>query len=232
MAPVLGYWDFRGLVDPIRLLLAHTGVDYEYKVYKIGPPPEFSKDEFRSIKHEFGFDFPNLPYYIDGDFKLTQKMAILRYLGRKHGLSGSEEAELTRCDLAEQAAEDLAYYLYRSWFAGEEASRKDLSENLPVKLSEFDKFIGSGPFVLGAKVTYSDFLIYSTLDFLRVYDESFLENFDSLKNFLARIEALPNIGAFIKSDKFSRLPISRQFAWELKRISPEVAETPVSKSSE
>ena len=27
-----------------------------------------------------------LPYYIDGDIKITQSNAILRYIGRKYGL--------------------------------------------------------------------------------------------------------------------------------------------------
>ena len=34
--------------------------------------------------HLKGLPLPNLPYYIDGDLKLTQSMAILRHLGRKH----------------------------------------------------------------------------------------------------------------------------------------------------
>ncbi|KAK8760834.1 hypothetical protein V5799_027896 [Amblyomma americanum] len=48
-----------------------------------------------------------LPYYIDGDLKLTQSMAILRYLARKHGLDGKTEAQKQRIDITEQQFADF-----------------------------------------------------------------------------------------------------------------------------
>ena len=33
-------------------------------------------------------DFPNLPYLIDGDVRITQSSAILRYIGRQFDLLG------------------------------------------------------------------------------------------------------------------------------------------------
>jgi len=41
-----------------------------------------------------GFDFPNLPWMIDGDVKLTQSLAILKHLARKHGLIGEDSSRL------------------------------------------------------------------------------------------------------------------------------------------
>ena len=40
-------------------------------------------------------DFPNLPWMIDGDVKITQSLAILKYIARKHGLShdGTQKGE-------------------------------------------------------------------------------------------------------------------------------------------
>ena len=48
-----------------------------------------------------------VPYYKDGDVKLTQTMAILKYLGRKHGLVAKNEAEQIRVDLMEAEALDI-----------------------------------------------------------------------------------------------------------------------------
>ena len=43
-----------------------------------------------------GLEFPNLPYYIDGDVKLTQSSAILRHIAREHGLMGKTGKEMDR----------------------------------------------------------------------------------------------------------------------------------------
>ncbi len=77
----------------VRLILEYGGVDYEEKRYDIFNNPE----EWAKAKPNLGLDFPNLPYYIDGDVKLSQSMATLRYLGRKHAPAKNNE-EQTRYD--------------------------------------------------------------------------------------------------------------------------------------
>ena len=54
-----------------------------------------------------------LPYYIDGDFKITQSNAIMRYIARKHGLDGKTEAEKVRMDIMENEAMDFRNRLVR-----------------------------------------------------------------------------------------------------------------------
>ena len=44
---------------------------------------------------------------IDNDVKLTQTFAILRYLGRKHGLAPITDAEKIRVDLIEAEINDM-----------------------------------------------------------------------------------------------------------------------------
>ena len=56
------------------------------------------------INHLF---FIQIPYYIDDDVKLSQTFAILKYLGRKHGLVPLNEAERIRIDLIEAEALDM-----------------------------------------------------------------------------------------------------------------------------
>ena len=66
-------WFTFQLGQPIRLLLEYTGTDYEERSYEIGPPPDFDKSDWLRVKSHIGLDFPNLPYYIDGDFQLIHR---------------------------------------------------------------------------------------------------------------------------------------------------------------
>ena len=60
-----GYWGIRGAGQVSRLLLGYCGFEWEEVKY-VEMDKWFGQD-----KQNLGFDFPNLPYLIDGDFKLT-----------------------------------------------------------------------------------------------------------------------------------------------------------------
>ena len=80
--PSTGYWKIRGLAGPIRLLCAYADETIEEKQYEQGDETTgFSRDVWYNEKETLGLDYPNLPYFIDGDIKLTQSGAILRYPG-------------------------------------------------------------------------------------------------------------------------------------------------------
>ncbi|CAG0890649.1 unnamed protein product [Darwinula stevensoni] len=204
MAPVIGYWRPRGLLHPIRMLLVHTGVDFEDKVY-----PETSRDEWLKDKESLGLPMPNLPYYIDGDCKLTQSLAIIRYLARKHGLAGTNEEELIRTDLVECQVQDLRLALIKLGYHeySEEAREKYLKETLANHLKLLSGYLGDHPWVAGNKMTYVDFLLHDTLDWHLFLDPTCLDGYQNLKDFLARFESQPNIKAFMESEKFLKWPI-------------------------
>lgn len=91
------------MAQPIRLLLEHTGTKFEDRRLSCGPAPAYDRSSWTSVKGDVGLDFPNLPYYVDGEHKVTQSNAILRYVARKHDLLGETEGERVRVDiLAEQ----------------------------------------------------------------------------------------------------------------------------------
>ena len=69
--PTFGFWKMRGFGQQIRHLLAYCKVDYEQTLFDQGPAPDFVEDEWQSVKGTYGFDFPNLPFFIDGEFKMT-----------------------------------------------------------------------------------------------------------------------------------------------------------------
>ncbi|XP_075469715.1 glutathione S-transferase Mu 1-like isoform X3 [Ascaphus truei] len=104
---ILGYWDIRGVAHSIRLLLEYTGTPYEETRYVTGGAPDYDKSQWLDVKETLGLDFPNMPYLLDGDVKLSQSNAILRYIARKHGLCGELEEEQIRVDLVESHTIDF-----------------------------------------------------------------------------------------------------------------------------
>uniref|UniRef100_A0A3Q2XFU8 glutathione transferase n=1 Tax=Haplochromis burtoni TaxID=8153 RepID=A0A3Q2XFU8_HAPBU len=107
MTMILGYWDTRGLGQHIRLLLEYTGDKYEEKQYVCGEAPDYDKSQWTDVKFKLGMDFPNLPYLVDGNRKIPQSNAIMRYIARKHNMCGETEDEKIRVDVLENQAMDL-----------------------------------------------------------------------------------------------------------------------------
>ena len=81
----IGYWKIRGLISPVKYILEYLGKDYNAVDYEQGDGPEFSRESWLQVKPNLGLDFPNLPYLLDGDVKITESSAMLRYIANKYG---------------------------------------------------------------------------------------------------------------------------------------------------
>lgn len=236
MAPLLGYWDLRGLASTIRNLLYFKGVEFVDKLYQIGPAPEYDLSEWISDRLALGLDFPNLPYYIDGDVKLSQvqhkqlqriwhhfrsiptylflpspmkSTTILRYLARKYDLVGDNETQTQRIELMEQQAIDLRYKLIHMAYDNPnfEKDRQDHLAQLPEFIRQVENFLGTNKWVAGEKFTYVDFLLYDALDFNRMFDPKSFESTTVANAFLDRFESIPEIKAYMNSGKYHKLPV-------------------------
>ncbi|KAI1290298.1 Glutathione S-transferase [Halotydeus destructor] len=191
--PLLGYWDNGSLAEPIRFALHHAQVDFQDKRYSSGPDKGVW---YEQDMPKLDLDFPNLPYYIDGDLKLTQSLAILRYVARKYGLAGKPGDEV----LVEMAEQQAIEYVTKS-FPGSKAKRLEV---LPAQLDAFTKYLGDKKFVVGDDVTYADFLWYENLQYHRVFEPSQFENRDVIDAYVKRIEQLPNIAKYMASPAYNR----------------------------
>ena len=54
-------------------MLKYTGTEFEDKLLSCGPAPDFDRSCWFDQKFKLGLDFPNLPYFIDGDIKVCRK---------------------------------------------------------------------------------------------------------------------------------------------------------------
>ena len=81
-------------------------------MYECGDAPDFDDKCWTEKKFTMGMPFPNLPYIVEGDFKLTQSLAILRYLASKLGLAGSSPQESAVLDMVADQLNDWRDPLY------------------------------------------------------------------------------------------------------------------------
>ncbi|CAG0891824.1 unnamed protein product, partial [Cyprideis torosa] len=195
MVPILGYWDIRGLAQPIRLLLHYTGTEFEDKYYVCGPAPTFDKSSWLS-----------LPYYIEDDVKITQSNAIMRFVARKgENLEGKTPIEKVRVDMLENEAMDFRYGIVKLCYMSEDyeaEKRKFITETLPQQLQRFSDFLGDNKWFAGENITFVDFIMYELLDQHQAFHSECLNNFKNLKDLLHRFESIPQIKKYMDSNKF------------------------------
>jgi len=211
--PVLCYWDIRGLAQPIRLLLNYTDTQFEDRMLSCGPAPDYDKSCWYDNKFSLGFDFPNLPYYIDGDIKITQSNAILRHIARKHDLVGKTEKEKAMVDMMADQSMDFRNGWVRLCYNPDFNNVKETYlKSLPETLKRFSDFLGSKNWFAGDSLTFVDFHMYELLDQHKLLVPNCLKEFENMQSFMERFEALPKIAAYMKSDKFMKGPLNNKMA--------------------
>ena len=100
----LGYWALRGKSVLLRALLACTKLPYNNKEYT-DTSQWFDKD-----MEDIGFEYPNLPYLIDSDKKLTEINALAQYIPIRAGrreLVGDTDDKFIQVKVAFHVAADL-----------------------------------------------------------------------------------------------------------------------------
>lgn len=142
---ILGYWGIRGLAQPIRILLSYLGLPFEDKVYTD------RQQWFENDKQNIGFAFPNMPYLIDGEFKLTESSAIQKYvINRSHHkeLLGKNIQDTVRIESVLGVFDDIwAEFAKNFWKKDEEVIKQTLEKVTP-KFNYLAKFIGERNTVL------------------------------------------------------------------------------------
>jgi len=204
----LGYWGIRGLAQPIRYVLEYLSIPYEDKKYASG------SNEWASEKEKLQMDFPNLPYLIDGENRISQSQAILRYLGRKYDLLGHTEAEQIEVDVLFGVAGDfgstMSRFMYDSTLSNnfQDHLTKFGKETVDVYLARYEAHLGNKSFLTGGHITVVDFLVFEHLDIISMLFEGKLEQYSKLKAYYNRINNLPAISSYRKSNRFQSHPVN------------------------
>ena len=158
-----------------------------------------------------------------GEIKVTQTNAILRYLGRKYSLEGKTEEDKVRVDMMLDNAMDFRNeFLFLCYDVTNtvnfecsqvtfEAKKVGYVKKLKGKLEMFSKFLGERPFFASDYVTVADFHMYEMLYSHEKLDSALMAKYPNLLVFIARMEALPKVADFLKSER-SPKPMNNKMA--------------------
>lgn len=232
----IGYWNFRGLGAPMRMMCDFSGVNWENVPYEVKEKRpghwvchEWDKDDKPILSKQN--PFAQLPYVknmVTGEV-VTQSNAVYLYLGRLLSLNGGSPAE-------EQWNEQVLFYVYQMWMEtfdlvypfkqnrDMEAFQKSLKNHFKIivpshyeKLESWLKMIGSIYFVSQMTPCTADFNVWEVIDqheqmALKHSFRSPLSSFPRLGEFHTRIQHEPRLQAYFESDNY-QLPCNNKMAF-------------------
>ncbi|CAH8287011.1 unnamed protein product [Heterobilharzia americana] len=173
MPAKLVYWKLRGLGQPIRLLLEYLGDEYEENSYG-----EDGWEKWQEDKFNLGLEFPNLPYFIDGDVKITQSLAIMRYIADKHNMLGNNPKERAEISMLEGAVVDISSGASKiAYDDNYEILKVDFLKKLNGMLKTFNERLSDKPYLSGNSVTHPDFMFYEALDVVSYMEPNCLDDY-------------------------------------------------------
>ena len=193
--PILTYFEFRGLGEPIRLLFHDLQLPFEdRRIALFG-------DEWPTLSPTLPFG--QLPRLQTGDLTLFQSQAILRHLARAHGVAGDTEAERIRCDVSAEAARDVQQRLWdHFWSPGSdaaEAARAFADGQLAGSLAKLNGWLGDAPFFGGERALFADYYALSVVDEAAGFFPAAVERAPALAAYRRRMYQRPGLAAYAAS---------------------------------
>ena len=194
--------------------MVYLGVDYDEVHYETGEAPDFSRESWNSVKETLGLDFPNLPYLIDGDLKLTETHAIMKYLALKHGpqLLGGDPATAAKVEMLADVVGEMKMAF--TWMCYGSDDREELKNTAITKVRSVADFLGDKDFLVGSEVCYVDFTVFEMCELMEMASGGELYNqYPTLKAHSDRVKALPRLAEFYADDeKCMKRPFNNKVA--------------------
>ncbi len=170
----LTYFDFnasRGL--ECRLALTLAGVDFE--------DHRIQREQWREVKPTMPYGA--LPLLEEGDFRVAQSSAILRYVGVCHGLHPSDPKVAAAHDAVMQSVEDLRHKVPSGRGKSEDekkAAREEFAAGWLARWADTVSDQIEGPFLAGDSPNVADLKLFAILRALTggIYDYIPAETFD------------------------------------------------------
>ena len=200
--PELGYWKIRGLAAPIRYQLAYCGVDFKDTEYEqlVKPEGGFDMSAWTDVKYKMDLDFPNLPYFIDGDVNVTETLAIHRYISNKYDpkLCGSTPEVTANVDMMANIIHEWKFGANKLCYG--DKSQEDIAEISRAKAGMIEKWLENKKFCAGDSLTWVDFDLFEACEFFEfLFEGKFYTEFPGFKAYHDRIGELPKLKEYIST---------------------------------
>jgi glutathione S-transferase len=155
----LTYFDIRGLAEVPRLCLAAAGINFvdDRIPFVRNEDGTFSRGDWEQRKEKTPYG--QVPVLEVNGVQIAQSAAIVRFIGRKGGLLGSNEIEEALIDAGWETVQDIR--------AGFRALRSDPSKaeayytkDMPAGFAGLEKNAASNKHFIGNKISIADIAIY------------------------------------------------------------------------
>uniref|UniRef100_UPI00358F922A hematopoietic prostaglandin D synthase-like n=1 Tax=Myxine glutinosa TaxID=7769 RepID=UPI00358F922A len=187
----LVYFNGRGRAELPRLVLAQAGIRYTDRRIEI--------EEWKDLKPDMPFG--QLPVlYVNGAV-LHQSLTIARFLAFETGLAGKTSMEQAQACSIVESIHDLVMIgpRFRNSEEVKKQKEKDLFEALPTFINYMERFLGDREWMVGTSVTWADLCLQNFVLWLKELRPEALKTSPKLQAVCNRVEALPNIAAWLKN---------------------------------
>jgi glutathione S-transferase len=196
------YFPVKGYGNMVRIVLEDQGIPYDFKPVGENWPQVKPTTPLGQV--------PML--VVNGSTKIAQSHTIARYLGREHGLMGSNNLEQAQVEMWIDQSADVRKKYAAMMYSNYEKGLKPFVESIPTELAPFEKQLtGNSAHLLFGKVTLADYIVFDLLHVLVALSPSCLDNTPHVKAFYASFGAREKLRAFldrpdIKAMKFTGTP--------------------------
>jgi len=184
--PTLAYWKIRGFAAGMQYLFKHLNVDYDFKAYETKFENGVKDNsEWLDEKFNLGMDFPNLPYIIDGDYKVSESSACYEYICAKWKPEYLGRDVVERGKVAMMTGilyGDFRNAVVFSCYSGN-VDRTPIVEKIDAKMPDIYKFLANNTFIVGNAVTWLDFAFYELIELMVFIKPDLYEVYPNLRQY-------------------------------------------------
>lgn len=183
------YFPVKGYGNMVRIILEDQGIPYVYT--PVG-------ENWPQVK-------PTTPLgqvpvlVINGTTKIGQSHTIARYIGREHGLMGSNNIEQAEIEMWIDQSADVRKKFTKMIYSDYENGLKPFLESIPTDLAVFEKKLtGDSSHLLHGKATVADYIVFDLLHVLSALSPNCLDSTPHVKAFYTSFGAREKLHAFLE----------------------------------